>query len=143
MSMNVDKSYTTPDGNFYVGMTKDQAKQKGLYKKFVGMDFCDIDTNNDNVLSKFEIDEATIRQKKRMVIGGLGEALAGTALVTASALAEIPSCGLSSAGIGTGGTMLLDGFTRIGEALLLEQSGPGTTRLRSDAKQKIKSIFVK
>ena len=110
------KPFVTPNGDYYAGMTENEAKEKGLYKKNVGLDFRDIDKDNDKTLSVFEIEEACIKISNRNLVTALGEVAAGITCLFASATLAVPSFGASAALIGSGVALLGDSFTRAAEA---------------------------
>jgi len=87
---------TTSNGNYTVGMTREQAEKKKLYKCFTGLDFKDLDKNKDGVLSQKEIlegrVESVVRKQNQKIYGGY-------AISTLSFLA-LPFTGGVSAAIG-------------------------------------------
>lgn len=63
------RQITSANGKLYAGMTSEEAKQQGVYKKFFQRDFNNIDINHDNVLSVDEIlaeREYSVRENKSM-----------------------------------------------------------------------------
>ena len=105
MTKPVFNSVTTSNGSYFVGMTKKEAEQKKIYSCFAGIDFKDLDKNNDGILSQKEILEGVKKQSGRekwynRAIGVLGGAVCGIAT-----LAEIPSVGLATGIVAAGGTI--------------------------------------
>lgn len=69
---------------FYAGMTKAEAEKKEIYSCFMGLDFKDLDTNQDGVLQEGEIRDKKISRKKvnnAYKIGGAIAVAAGVALM--------------------------------------------------------------
>ena len=139
MSNEISSSnqYSTPNGDYYVGMTADYAKEKGLLNKKIGIDFFDIDKNNDSVLDVFEIKSACEKQAMRNLIGGLGEYSLGLILTLIGVTTEGPSLGLSTTLTVSGAGMMADGFSRSLESTVKKGSlGP-----RGFIKQELKGFF--
>ena len=138
MSFTVNKNYSTPNGDYYLGMTRKEAEDKGIYKKTVGIDFYDIDTNKNDVLDIREIDVAWEKQCTRNMLGGLTESLSGVTLVVIGGIVELPSFFSSTPVLVSGAGMVVDGVSRMMEAL----TDPGQIGLRGFVKQSIKgSLF--
>lgn len=72
---------STSNGNYYVGMTRSKAEQNDSYSAKIGIDFKDLDTNNDEVLSQKEILEGRVSAAKRdgaaYIASGLTTTIAG------------------------------------------------------------------
>ena len=82
------RGLATVNGNFHVGMTADEAKEKNLFKTKLGRDFTDIDKNGDGILSADEIikeREKECKSYKNNSAYGFGSAitLAGTGVTSA------------------------------------------------------------
>lgn len=72
------------DRYFYAGMTRVEAEKKDIYSCFMGLDFKDLDTNQDGVLQEGEIRERKMsRGKVNNVLkyGGAAATLIGAALM--------------------------------------------------------------
>lgn len=138
MSYPINKSYTTPNGDFYVGMTRKEAETKGIYKKTIGIDFYDIDKDHNGVLSKKEISEACDKYRARNLVGGCFEVAGGCALTGVGALLEIPSLGLSTSALVAGSAMQVDGMRRVGEGFCTDNGNLG---LKGQIKEAIKALI--
>lgn len=110
------KPFVTPNGDYHAGMTENEAKEKGLYKKAVGLDFRDIDKDKDKTLSVYEIKEACIKMSNRNIVTAVGEVAAGITCLFAGAVLEVPTFGASTALMCSGAALIGDSFTRVAEA---------------------------
>ena len=133
----VDRNFTTISGEYYQGMTRDEAKELGIYRKTVGLDFEDINENGDNYLSRKEIIKAHNKECIRSVFTGATEVVSGIALTAIGAFLEIPSFFTSTPVLIAGSTMTTDGASRIIDAF----APTGKKGLRSYTKEKITNIF--
>lgn len=104
------KPITTVSEKFYSGMTADEAKKKDLYKSTFSRDFTDIDKNGNGVLEDSEIcEERDLECSRKRTLGFL-QMGGGGLISTISAIAELPSAGITTAGLAWGGSMTLSGY---------------------------------
>ena len=108
----VSKPITTISGKYYAGMTKAEAQRKDSYKKFVGMDFRDIDKNNDGVLSDAEICDARDKEVKRARTRKAVEdvsfgVMAGAGVIAATGVGTLLSAGVGAAGLACNAVALI------------------------------------
>lgn len=135
----VNKNYTTISGDYYKGMTSEEAKQKGIYKKIIGIDFCDIDKNKDGVLSSDEIYKVRNNEIFRSGLLGALELGTGAVLMVGGILAEVPTLFTSTTFCAGASAMMVDGFTRLADCFVPR---PGQTGVRGEIKKQITNIFV-
>ena len=83
---------STISNEYYIGMTKEDAERKNLYKKSIGIDFFDIDKNNDGLLDKFEILDARKKESRRNEIRTIGKTLASSTMLLLSCAPKISPC---------------------------------------------------
>ena len=138
--IQTNKPKVTPNGTYYSGMTEDEAKTKKVYNKNFGLDFQDIDTDKDKVLSVFEIKEACKKQAKRTKITGFTEIAAGATLSFVGCVSDAITFGATTTLILTGVSMITDGVMRLVETDLTPE---GCLGLRATMKEDIKNIFSK
>lgn len=98
---------TTSNGTYKVGMTRKQAEASGSYKKFTGLDFKDLDTDNDGVLSQKEILEgrynSAVRKQNQKRNAGLAIGFASTlAIPFTGGLSAAAATGVAALGFGYG-----------------------------------------
>lgn len=105
MTKPVFNSVTTSNGSYFVGMTKKEAEQKKIYSCFAGIDFKDLDKNNDGILSQKEILEGVKKQSGREKWSNRLWGIFGAGVATAGAIAELPSVGAATGIIVAGGTL--------------------------------------
>ena len=105
MSNYYTNSVVTSNGTYNVGMTKADAERNNSYKCFCGIDFKDLDKDQNNVLSLQEILEGQVKATKRDLFrkGAFGGAIAvgGVAL----AATGIGSIALGSFGFAAEGAI--------------------------------------
>ncbi len=107
----------TISNDYYVGMTKKDAEAKNLSKKNIGIDFFDIDKNNDGILDRFEVLKAREKETLRNEIKTLGKTLASSSLFLLSCLPNISPClkGISLIGKVLGISGLIWSFSDLNE----------------------------
>ena len=94
---------STVSGQFHVGMTAQQAKEKDLYKSVFSRDFTDIDTDGNGVLSAAEI--CNERDRECKIEKGIARAggVAGAILVGGGMATS--ATGIGCLAIGAGGAV--------------------------------------
>lgn len=110
----LSKPITTVSKKFYAGMTADEAKKKNLYKSSTSsINFTDIDKNRNGILEDVEICEERDNECSRKRASGFLQIGGGGLVATVSAIADLPTAGMTTAGVIFGSGMTLAGFCAI------------------------------
>ena len=116
----------TSNGTYYVGMTKQQAKEQSIFDCKIGIDFKDLDTDNSGDLDQREILVGAKNQAERNgILSGIMTGVMGLS----TALCTVGDC--FTGGTLTGAVMLGTAAT----ALHAEQTGEAIDEYNEAARQ--------